>query len=480
MLTKLKPYRYLILILFIVFFLRLPSLFEPNRYADEDIYLTLGMALRKGLVLYRDIHDNKPPLLYLVAALAQTVAGFRFILLLWNLVNVVLVWKIAQILFKKSLPIFLATLLFAIFSSIPFTEGNIANGEIFMIMPTTAALLLFLKPKPNFILIGLLLSLAFLFKVPVFFEFFALLFWLTLYQSASFKNFFSRLFSLPALSLIVSFFTPIFLTIVYFYRLGAGPAYVRAALLQNLGYLSSWEGSRPSFFTSGLFIRLLILLVLYLLAYFIRQSLGRHFGLIYLWFLAALFGALLSGRPYPHYLIEIIAPLSLLLVFYFSSLKLQKIFIAFSLFLTAGSFLYYHFWHYPSLSYYLSSWKYVLHLQSREDYLHYFNGNVATNYKIADYLKDNTSPQDRIFVWGTEPAIYALSGRLPVGKYTVAYHVADFQAYQTTIDSLKALYPPYIVYFPDNPSFPKLDDFINLHYYPVNQIGPAIIFRSRQ
>ena len=32
--------------------------------------MTLGNAFRKGLVFYRDIHDNKPPLLYLLAALS--------------------------------------------------------------------------------------------------------------------------------------------------------------------------------------------------------------------------------------------------------------------------------------------------------------------------------------------------------------------------------------------------------------------------
>ena len=41
--------------------LRLPSLFEPYWYADEGIYLTIGNALRRGEILYSQIHDNKPP-----------------------------------------------------------------------------------------------------------------------------------------------------------------------------------------------------------------------------------------------------------------------------------------------------------------------------------------------------------------------------------------------------------------------------------
>jgi len=50
---------------------------NQNRYADEDIYLTLGQGLKKGLVFYRDIHDNKPPLLYVMAAVAGNVKVFR-------------------------------------------------------------------------------------------------------------------------------------------------------------------------------------------------------------------------------------------------------------------------------------------------------------------------------------------------------------------------------------------------------------------
>ncbi len=59
---QLNPFLLIIILLMIL--LRIPSLFEPYWYGDEGIYLTLGQAIRKGLLLYRDIHDNKPPLLY--------------------------------------------------------------------------------------------------------------------------------------------------------------------------------------------------------------------------------------------------------------------------------------------------------------------------------------------------------------------------------------------------------------------------------
>ena len=38
----------LLIILCAVALLRLPGLFEPSRYADEDIYLTIGQGLARG------------------------------------------------------------------------------------------------------------------------------------------------------------------------------------------------------------------------------------------------------------------------------------------------------------------------------------------------------------------------------------------------------------------------------------------------
>ena len=478
---KSKSKTIIALILFLVVVLRLPSLFEPNCYADEDIYLTLGQGLRKGLVFYRDIHDNKPPLLYIFAAIAGNVPIFRLILLFWNLINVYLIWLISQKFFKKSWPGLASTFLFALFSSIPLTEGNMANGEIFMIMPTTAALLLLLTSS-KFFLTGLFFSLAFLFKVPVIFEFFVIVFWLAFYQQKTLLGGIKKIFSAPVLLLTAGFSLPIVATIAGYYSVGAGPSYVKAALLQNVGYLSSWEGSTRPIYQSQFFIRTIILVVLVLSFYLLRHRLGKKFGLIALWFSAALFGALLSGRPYPHYLIQILPPAVFLLVWPFTQKAKKPYFFssAILIILTTFSLYYYKFWHYPTISYYQNFIQYQLGKIDKETYYRFWGETTVTNHQIANYIKDNTRPDQKIFVWGTQPAIYAISDRLPVGKYTVAYHVVDFRAHHQTMDSLISQPPPFIIYFPQAPSFPRLDQFINLNYSVDRLFSSAIIFRLNQ
>ena len=39
----------ILIILGVVVFLRVPSLFEPYWYGDEGIYLTIGRAMRSGM-----------------------------------------------------------------------------------------------------------------------------------------------------------------------------------------------------------------------------------------------------------------------------------------------------------------------------------------------------------------------------------------------------------------------------------------------
>jgi len=447
--TFIEKYEVLILLVLMVIVLRIPSLYEPNRYADEDIYLTLGQGLKKGLVFYRDIHDNKPPLLYVMAAVAGNVKVFRFILMIWNAVNVILIWKLAEKLIKNRWGIILSAFIFSVLSSIPLTEGNIANGEVFMIMPVTAAVLLLVntlekekkrKKKADdnwwkYLLVGLLMAVGFLFKVPVMFELFTILVWLVVYKIKSLKNFVKEVFRKRTWLIVVGFLGPILLTIIYYFFKGAGESYIRSALGQNIGYLSSWEGDSQPFYMSGLFVRGMIMMSGILVVWLLRKKLRSELGLVLLWFIGALFGSQLSGRPYPHYFIEILPPAALLMGMMVKKNEwLEKIVGIGFLGLVVLSIVGYRFWYYESLPYYKNFVSYILGNKDKNEFYEFWGKGVTRNYEVANYIKDITGENERIFVWGTEPAIYALSDRLPVGKYTVAYHIGDFGAKEKTME----------------------------------------------
>src|SRR4030066_557978 len=93
---------WLIGVLALVFILRIPSFFEPYYYGDEMVYMTLGQGVSQSVTLYKDIYDNKPPLLYLAAAVAGSLFWFKVILTFWNLITIVFFYKLAKFLFEKN------------------------------------------------------------------------------------------------------------------------------------------------------------------------------------------------------------------------------------------------------------------------------------------------------------------------------------------------------------------------------------------
>ena len=229
------------LMFILIFFLRLPSLFEPFTYGDEGIYLTLGQAVRHGLVLYRDIHDNKPPLLYLLAAIANNFSYFRLLLFGWSLLTIYIFFKMVRLVFSQNqTAVIISTLFFAILTSVHTFEGNVANAENFMLLPTISGFLLILrglksKRLLHFFLAGTLFSLASLFKVPAVFDFLAAIVYVFLISLKNKRSIIHYLISTTA-----GFIPPILITFIYFGFQKALPQYLAAAFFQNIPYLSSW------------------------------------------------------------------------------------------------------------------------------------------------------------------------------------------------------------------------------------------------
>jgi hypothetical protein len=475
-----KQHRFLIVLILLFIILRLPSLFEPIWYGDEGIYLTLGQAVRKGWLLYNQIHDNKPPTLYYFAAIAQTVSGFRLLLAVWMIPTIYVFYLLSQKFLSLRLAQ-LATLFFLVVTSVPFFEGNIANSEIFMLLPTILAVYLIYSlnsiHKSYFIYLisGFLLGFAFTIKVPVAVEFGFLFVWIILT---------SRRFDYREIFIFSAAFSlPILLYSLFFFIKGAFNNFIFAALLQNFGYLSSWvTGSHSGSATgSGLITRALILAVFWVFIYilFYRKTISRPIAFVSFWFSAAIFGALLSTRPYPHYLIQVLPSLTLLLFLVFDKhlknfcRRYLVILLAFSVFI----FFHFHFYTYPVFSYYRNFYSHLTTLNSA-DYRRFFGSEVNNTYAIAAYIKANTSPTEKIFVWGDNPFVYVLSDRLPVGRFTVAYHIVDFNQYQTVSDQLRVDFPNYIIYYPQSSRpFSQLDDFISRFYFPINTFGSTVIYR---
>ena len=116
-----------LLLLGVCLSLRLASLLRPCLSDDEATYCVVAREMLRGRVLYRDVVDHKPPLIYLTYAATQYLGGPQHGMLLLHLLTIGFVWATALLLGRIALRAsrwtvdedvsFVAALLFIVFTT---------------------------------------------------------------------------------------------------------------------------------------------------------------------------------------------------------------------------------------------------------------------------------------------------------------------------------------------------------------------------
>ena len=464
------------LILVLVLLLRLPSLFEPYWYGDEGIYFAVAETLKRGGILYKDATDNKTPLIYYLFTLLKTQFWVRMAAGLWVLINTIFIYFLGKALLGKKGAIS-STLIFGFLASLPLLEGNIANGELFFILPTTIGFFLIAKllvSNYQLLLPGFCFAIAFLFKVPALADFGAVITFLFLKQT-SFMTFLKKVGPL-----ILGFLTTILPFVFYFALKGCFRQFFEASFLNNLPYSMAW-GGRIFDAKTLLFFKAFLLLFSLCILFAFKKKTDASALLTYPWLFFSFFGATLSNRPYPHYLIQVVPAFSLLLGKLVSQKKkildflLVSISVLVALKLFNLSFLNIKY----QIAYFQNFKDFALRRKPSQQYLAFFDPITPRNYKIAEFLRKNTKDSDKIFVWGDQALIYALSRRSAAGRYVTAHHINDIQgAKEETIAALKKEEPKYIlidtkVKFP----FPQLFKILGEDYNKIVQFEIIEIYQ---
>jgi 4-amino-4-deoxy-L-arabinose transferase-like glycosyltransferase len=484
-LDKIHCPNWLVLILAVVILLRIPSFFEPYYYGDEAIYLNLGEGIKKGLTLYSQIHDNKPPAIYLLGALAGNLFWFKAILAFWSLATIIFFWHLAKALFPNKERLHkIAVVVFALLTTLPLLEGNIANSELFMIGPTIVGFLILLTQKLNFkniFLAGVFFSLAALFKIPAAFDIPAIVvYWLI---QTDFKKEDLKVIAKRTFFLILGFSLPILLTFIYFAFKGALKDYFVAAFLQNIGYLSSWRGEIQKPFlvrNLPLLIRSLIVLSGLGVLFAFKKKLSRQFLFLSAWTLFGLFAITLSERPYPHYLIQVVPEVSFFFALLLAERSLEQSLSILPLVLVFFVPFYYKYWHYSTLTYYQRFASFMAGKINKEEYFFGFGKRVNANYELTNVLVTSTSPKDSVYVWGEEsPVVYALAKHLPPYKYVATYHVLDYSTREAEAKILVEKKPSLIVLLPESPTFPQIIPLLRKDYFLLLTLKGAEVWRLK-
>lgn len=476
-----------LLLLALLLFLRLPNLSEPYWYGDEGIYLTIGTGLRHGLRLYRDIVDHKTPIIYWLA-MAPTQMWFRTIFLLWMAAATVFFSHALRRLTTQRIAI-AASFLFVILTSLPAFEGNIPNGELFVIGFISLALWFLAKSqdgerrKRAFLLAsGVAGGLAILTKVPALLDVAALGALLWFWELK--KQRLSVAFFRQAGIFTSGFLLPILLSLAYFFLRGTLSDYLQFGLLYNLRYSQSWQLPFYSPVLTWLFTlpgKLLVfgIMVITISLGVYRQKLSPLSGWSALWIAAALFAALLSNRPYPHYLLQVAPPLALSLALFFGRKESwwAKTTISLTWLLVLGSLFLLNFRTYPLMEYYYRFWNFSVGKQNLEEYTGSFDRLVSQNQKLVPIIVQGSLPEDRLFIWGTNPMLYAQTQRVPASRFTVSFHIHDFKAYDSTMGEIRQAKPLYIVIMKQESPLPGLEEYISENYFLVETTPDMVLFR---
>ncbi len=520
----------LIIILALVAILRIPNFFEPYWYGDEAIYLAVGNGLNQGKVLYKDIMDHKTPIIYYLARVPSQL-GFRVLLLGWSLATTSFFYFLVQKFFKRPWLVWTSTLTMALLTTLPWLEGNIPNGELFVLGFSLAGFWLLSRTslfdfafkkaqktlkRGSFLtqlrfslkqtkkehwlltLAGFMFGLGLMTKVPALLDFAAALSlvfigWLKRldYNRLNPSKIYSSLAQASSyvLLLMAGFILPTLFSLIYFYFKGALTDYLQFGLLYNFHYANTWQPNLGSSWLDLAFTlkgKVLGLVLLTASITTLKSRLSPKLQFALFWSGLSLVAALLSNRPYPHYFIQAVAPLTLLTflavetLFKSKTLKLNQLIEAGLAALLLGvSFFTFNllgFKPYDTFDYYQKFFKLTTGQISKDQYDESFNTLVKENNQVATILSQASNQE--IFIWGTNPMLYALTKTTPPTRFVVLFHIQDINAYDEVKKDLINRPPQFIVQMKGAQKMPSdLRTFVASNYLPNYQFKHLVLWR---
>lgn len=475
-----------VLILFGIFCLRIPSLFEPFWYGDEGIFAAVARNLNFGGVLYQTAWDNKPPLIYLTYSTIFRYFGVSMLNIHLAATIAVLVCATAIYLIVKSSNGtrrgLLAMSLFGLMTTFRVFEGNLALTEIFMIALISIAMLLVIRKKFSFsslFLAGILFGLGSLYKQVGVFEAAAC----GLYLFLITKNF--KIFFIKGLFLSLGFLTPYIFTLLYFFRLQLVNEYIFAAYTYYRIYLN--ESPQYAILINVLKYSPVVLVLLFGL-YKKKVKDVTVFNLFLLWLAFSFLGSYFSGRAYGHYMVQSLPALSIVL----STVHLRRLkrvgaifwatIVITLLLLTRLLFSNIFIWNpYEQVRYYENFFELLAGHKTVDDYNNFFDRNVNSVMALNDFLRVNKAEGKVVYVWGDIAWLYAVSDVWNPSRYVTSFHVFGVPNGKEEVASdLINKTPVYIIKTPHSIGyFAQLEKLIARDYTLVSTIEGNEIYKRQ-
>jgi 4-amino-4-deoxy-L-arabinose transferase-like glycosyltransferase len=518
------------LIILIVLILGVPTLLYPFG-KDQGEYAYIGAAFLNGEAVYKDIFNVKPPMTHWLHAAAITIFGpymsaIRILDLLWQLGAALSIYGIAVKLWRR----WGWGLLSAVFFTVAYHHTDFwhtAQSDGFINFPIALSVLIVVRSLTNGKIIawqwfaaGILLALATLLKYPIGLMLPVLIF---IYWIASPKRekrpplLLTAGFLLPLLLFFLSLVLRGSLSTFLQIQLGYIPEY-NAGFVTADNYLAfSWK-IFSQVAGNQIYLQLFLgILALTFLVMAVDRPKNRFLWLLPLWGLAALAHLIIQNKYYPYHALPLLAPLALMVTYFFQTvsavLKSKRpwlrylvvgsaiILIGLTMFSSRSPYSYGSFWerYQPLTS--IAAGDMTLTDYYKQDIFGAYGWPVFSsraNLEVADYLFTHTKPDDEIFIWAFEPAIYFLSQRQTASRFIYNFPLYGRFAWpefrQEVVSELTAD-PPQVILVANGDAqpwltgteidsaaalqeFPALNDFIAQQYRLETTIAQFSIYQK--
>ncbi|MBA3961732.1 MAG: glycosyltransferase family 39 protein [Chthoniobacterales bacterium] len=401
--------------------IRLPSLLHPAPIDDEAVYSVVANEVVDGGRPYVDAVERKPPLLFWTYASVFEVAGkfnwraLHAVALLWTLGTMAGLYAIGRGLFDRATGL-VAALLYSLFQAWGTWKNLAFNGEMLMNLPIVWAWAIAFRRtsrpwRPELFAAGVLLCAAFLLKQPAAIAAVPLGFYLLLPNYRASRGLTWTASLIHAGSLTLGFFGALSVVALVLWKQSIlGDAFYWSVTNHSIAHFFWDRGIRSTLIFFGECMPLLIAAVV---SWRNRRGIwaersAERTALTGLCVVSAI-GATAGARFYPHYYIQLLPPLALLAAPYFARLW-------------SGKMAPQHWLLRPRIT---QAW---LALTVMAFAVAHLIGLVPQKQpsQSGRYLREHSSPKDRIFVWGQDSSIYLEARRRPACRYILTFPLTGY------------------------------------------------------
>ena len=435
--------------------LLLPFLSEPI-YGDDAIYATIARGMLDGRALYAELIDLKPPLIFGWYAALFLLVGDSVEVMRWSIglmlgVTAVLVALVGERLYSRRVGV-IAGVVFALSTGLTLLNAN-GSGEQLMLAPLVGSLLAYVVAVRGggamkwFVLAGVLAGLAGLTKTVGLFNLGALLVasWFVLRETGP-RWWFGPAVMLGSAAAVYG------LALLPFLLSGTLGAAFEANVEIVLAYgsvLSLAERTERAVQGVTYFVLigagpLAVALIAATIA-FVRSFKSSTDALLALWALASLAGVASASWFFPHYWIQLL-PAAALIIAVAADRTIDRLraerpsLVAFGLgvvVVQVGVLLLQ-----PTIGVYTAPTVEARHELRRET----SGPRETASQTIGEFVREITSPGDRIYVQGYTPAVYYYADRAPASRFFLPpfYRIVP-DAYEGALATIVAEPPAVVV-----------------------------------